>query len=865
MNPEQKRMADLTQLAEWRKWGPYLSERQWGTVREDYSSGGTNVWGDFPFEMAHQRAYRWGEDGIGGFSDQKQELCMSVALWNGKDDLLKERLFGLTGPQGNHAEDVKEFYTYEDGLPSHAYMRMLYKYPTHAFPYRDLLLENQRRGKTDQEYELWDTGIFDEGYLDVEIECAKAGPEDLIYRVTATNCGEESAEIHLLPQLWFRNTWSWDEGPKPLIEGNGPGRLVLHYADGREMFAESEQTECWFTENETNPVCFGAPAEEYRKDAFHRRLIQKEETATHPAERGTKAAFIQASTLLPGESTQVTVRLSSAHQPEALSDSAEILKTRKAECDAFYQDLQQDVALEDHRHIQRMAYAGMLWTKQTYIYDVSQWKKGDPAFPPPPPDRHRNQKWMHLYNHDVISMPDKWEYPWYAAWDSAFHCVPLAEIDPDFAKQQLLLFVEERYQHPNGQIPAYEWKFSDVNPPVHAWGTWEVYARERDLYGREDKTFLSKVFQKLLLNFTWWVNRKDGNDNNVFEGGFLGLDNIGVFDRSHDVPDGGLLYQADGTGWMAMYCLNMFRIAVELATPGDAYEDMAAKFFEHFLRIAGAMHHMGGQGIDLWDDEDDFYHDVLQTDGQDPVRLGLRSMVGLVPLFAVEVLKHERLQDLPGLAQAMADLKDREPELAALVSRWEEPGERERHLLSIARAHRMNSVLRRMLDPEEFLGDHGIRSMSARYRDPPFQIQIGDRLHQVRYTPGESDTYMFGGNSNWRGPIWFPVNYMLITALRRFHRFYGKDYRVESPVGSGNYLPLSNIADTLSDRLISLFANDDQGRRPIWGNHPVLTREDFRDHLLFYEYFNGDNGQGHGAKHQTGWTGLVASLIRERG
>ncbi len=864
MNEEQKRLADLEHLPAWRKWGPYLSERQWGTVREDYSAGGKRVWEDFPFELSHQRAYRWGEDGIGGFSDEAQEFCMSLALWNGKDPILKERMFGLTGPQGNHAEDLKEFYSFEDGLPSHAYMRMLYKYPACAFPYEQIREENRKRGKLDPEFELWDSGVFDQGAVDVCIEYAKASPEDMVYRVTCTNETAEEVEISLLPQCYFRNTWSWNASDKPTIELDAPGRMQVKYVDGRVLYVESEEQECWFTENESNPACFGEAAEGFFKDAFHRRLIQGDRSATNPAEKGTKAAYVRSRVLAPGESFSLSLRISKDYQPGAVREAGSILQLRKQECDAFYADLQAQVESEELRHIQRMAYAGMLWSKQTYIYDVSQWLSGDPASPAPPADRKRNEKWIHIYNHDVLSMPDTWEYPWFAVWDTAFHCVPLAELDPEFAKAQLLLFLEERYQHPNGQIPAYEWNFGDVNPPVHAWGALQVYELDRQRSGRADRSFLEKIFQKLLLNFTWWVNRKDGDENNVFEGGFLGLDNIGVFDRSHGVPNGGRLYQADGTGWMAMYCLNLFRMAVELASPGDAYEDMAAKFFEHFLRIAGAMHNLGGRGIDLWDDEDDFYHDVIGSEARDPIRVGLRSMVGLVPLFAVELLEDESLKKLPGLIQRMKELKAREPELVSLVSRWDDPGAEDLHLISIPRAYRMNKVLRRMLDSAEFLGEHGIRGLSAAYRDTPFQIDLGGHSHQVRYTPGESDTYMFGGNSNWRGPIWFPVNYMLIQSLLRYHAYYGEGYRVEYPVGSGDYKTLKEIADQLSDRLISLFCRDPDGTRPIWGGHPILESKGFRDHLLFYEYFNGDNGQGHGAKHQTGWTGLVASLIRER-
>jgi hypothetical protein len=863
MNPEQERLDNKAELRTWRRWGPYLAERQWGTVREDYSRNG-DAWAYFPFPSAHLRAYRWGEDGIGGFSDDQQLLCLSVALWNERDPILKERMFGVSGPEGNHAEDVKECYYYLDGLPTHAYMRMLYKYPHLAFPYDQLREENGRRSREEPEYELWDTGVFDAGYFDVDIEYAKADPDDIVLHIRVTNRGSASARVHVLPQVWFRNTWTWNASARPLIEQLSRDRLMAKYVDGRTRYVECSLDTPLFTENESNPACFGPPAQSgYFKDAFHRWLIHRDPGAVNPQARGTKAAFHGAFALEAGGAEEIKLRLSADVHPHGIPGTHRVVADRRADCDRFYADLQASVSSEDLRLIQRQAYAGMLWTKQVYCLDVATWLDGDPAQPPPPPERRlvRNRGWKHLSNLDVVSMPDTWEYPWYAAWDLAFQCVPLAEIDPDFAKQQLLLFVREWYQHPNGQIPAYEWNFSDVNPPVHAWGALEVYDIDRRRTGIPDKQFLSRIFQKLLLNFTWWVNRKDADGNNMFEGGFLGLDNIGLFNRSEDIPGGGRLEQADGTGWMAMYCLNMLRMALELAEPGNAYEDMASKFFEHFLRIAGAMHNMGDQGLSLWDDEEDFYHDVLHIPGQPPQRLRVRSMVGLIPLFAVEVFSDERLQSLPGFEERMRRLRAERPRLARLVSRWEDKGSDDRHLVSIARAYRMTKVLQRLLDSREFLGDHGIRALSKHYQAHPYRMPLGQHHLEIRYTPGESDTAMFGGNSNWRGPIWFPVNFLLITSLRKYHEYYGDSFVVECPVGSGTYLTLEQVAHELTRRLVGLFALDAQGRRAIWGHAPLFERPDFRDHLLFYEYFNGDTGQGHGASHQTGWTGLVATLI----
>jgi len=871
-DPERKRLRDR---ADWKKWGPYLSERQWGTVREDYSPDGS-AWDYFPHDHARSRAYRWGEDGIGGFCDEQQRLCLAVALWNGRDPILKERLFGLSNAEGNHGEDVKELYYYLDATPTHSYLRMLYKYPHSEFPYGLLVEENRRRGKNEPEYELIDTRVFDDDrYFDVEIEYAKAGPEDVLLRITAHNRGPEDAEIHLLPQVWFRNTWSWEEGaPKPSLELDRPGEIVAQHPNLGSFRIQLEGgPEVYFCENETNlHRVFGVEqAPGHFKDAIHDRVVGDKAEAVNPAERGTKAAAHYQELVPAGGSFVVRARLHRPGQKLGFKDFEAVFDERKAEADDFYAVLQKNIDDEDTRRVQRQAFAGMIWSKQFYHLDVPRWLNGDPTQPAVPPERRhgRNSDWEHLNNADILSMPDTWEYPWYAAWDLAFHCIPLALIDAEFAKEQLVLLTREWYMHPNGQLPAYEWAFGDVNPPVHAWAAWRVFQIDRKQNGGPgDLKFLERVFHKLLLNFTWWVNRKDAYGDNVFQGGFLGLDNIGIFDRSAPLPTGGHIDQADGTAWMAMYSLNLMRIALELAQHNDVYEDIATKFFEHFLHIAEAMDRVGGKG-GLWDEEDGFFYDWLdlhdQHDGARKIPLRVRSMVGLIPLFAVEVLDEELLNKLPGFKVRLEWFLNHRPDLAALVSHWDVPGHGKRRLLSMLRGHRMKCLLKRMLDEQEFLSEHGVRALSRVHLEHPFSFDAGGEEHTVRYTPAESDSSLFGGNSNWRGPIWMPLNYMIIESLQRFHYYYGDDFKVECPTDSGTHLTILGVADELTRRLTRLFLRGDDGRRPVFGPYSKLQDDPrFRDHLLFYECFDGDSGRGVGASHQTGWTGLAAKLIQPR-
>ena len=877
MNAEQRRIEEerLDQRP-WKDWGPYLSERQWGTVREDYSAEG-NAWAHTSHDHSRSRAYRWGEDGLGGFCDDEQWLCFSVALWNGKDAILKERLFGLTGPEGNHGEDVKECYYYLDGTPTASYLKMLYKYPQAAFPYASLLKKNREAGRQAPEFEITDTGIFDDNrYFDLEIEYAKADVDDFLIRITATNQGDQAAELHLLPQLWFRNTWSWG-GPhfgKPHITLSNPGTvLATHPKLGEYKLHCEDDPKLLFCDNETNLRRLHGmkDAAGYFKDAFHELVIQKQQSAVNPNTEGTKCAAWYSGTLQPGESRTIRLRMnrpSSASSP--FSDFQKVFDQRVDEANEFYGELQNDISDEDSRLIQRQAYAGLIWSKQFYCYNVQDWLDGDSSQPTPPPERAegRNSEWTHINNADVISMPDKWEYPWYAAWDLAFHCIPFAVIDSEFAKQQLILMTREWYMHPNGQIPAYEWAFGDVNPPVHAWATWRVYQIDRKYNGRADKAFLERVFHKLLLNFTWWVNRKDEDNRNVFQGGFLGLDNIGVFDRSKPIDGGGHLDQADGTSWMAMYSLNMLRIAIELALDNPVYEDIATKFFEHFLHIAKAMNNIGGSGIGLWDDEDKFYYDVLHYPDGRMIPLKIRSLVGLAPLFAVETIEPETLERLPGFARRLDWIMQNRPDLASLVSRWHEPGRGERRLLSLLRGHRMKCLMRRMLDPNEFLSDYGIRALSKVHEKQPYTLTgmgtgSDNNPLQVDYQPAESNTAMFGGNSNWRGPIWMPMNYLLIESMQKFHHYYGDDFKIESPVGSGQMVTIREAADDISKRLTRIFLKNSEGVRPVYGHLPkIQANPEFSENVWFYEYFHGDNGRGVGASHQTGWTALIAKLLQ---
>jgi hypothetical protein len=880
---EVKRLeADRNRQEYWLRWGSYLSERQWGTVREDYSSDG-EAWDYFPHDQARSRAYRWGEDGIGGLSDNHQRLCFALALWNGKDPILKERIFGLTGPQGNHGEDVKEYYFYLDNTPSHSYMKMLYKYPQQRFPYDDLVAENGRRGFHDPEYELADTGIFSENaYFDVLITYAKAGPEDIAIAIEATNRGSEAHSLHLLPTLWFRNTWSWGQTTdKPaLYQTSRSEEFSLVQADhvvlgSRWLYCQvdgSYQT-LLFTENDTNQQrLFGtANPSHYVKDAFHQFLIEGDTKAINPEQKGTKVAAHFQKQVQPGETWRIQLRLSDRGDWENPfgADFAGVFETRQREADQFYQTIASQHCQGDGCLVQRQAFAGLLWTKQYYHFVIEDWIKGDPNHPVPHRDKVRNSEWLHLFNDDIISMPDKWEFPWYAAWDLAFHVLPLTMLDPSFAKRQMDRLTREWYMHPNGQMPAYEWHFSDVNPPVHAWGTWRVYQIEQELYGRSDKLFLERVFQKLLLNFTWWVNRKDNNGNNVFQGGFLGLDNIGVFDRSSELPTGGYLEQSDGTSWMGMYSLNMLTIALELAKDNPAYEDIASKFFEHFLYITDAMNHMGDQ-VNLWDSQDQFFYDVLHTPQNQRHHLKVRSMVGLIPLFAVAVLDVEIFERFPNFARRYDWFMHNRPRLKQCIntlvqskdSNQRAPGSKT--LLAIVSPDKLRAILRTMLDESEFLSPYGIRSLSRYHADHPYTFYVGSQAHQVNYTPAESDNGMFGGNSNWRGPIWFPMNHLLIESLEHFYSYLGDDFKVECPTGSGQMMTLQEVAEEVARRLTRIFLRDPKTQnRPVHGhNQHFQTDPDWQDLILFYEYFNGDTGSGLGANHQTGWTGLVAQLLQ---
>jgi hypothetical protein len=872
LDAEKRRMEESREgIKNWRRWGPYLSERQWGTVREDYSPGGT-AWDYLTHDQARSRAYRWGEDGIAGFSDDRQLLCLSIALWNGRDPILKERLFGLTNGEGNHGEDVKELYYYLDALPSYAYARMLYKLPQAAYPYEQLVEENaRRRGSSAVEFELIDTGIFDDDrYFDVEVEYSKADVDDLLMRVTIHNRGPEQASIHVLPQAWFRNIWSWSAGAeKPSFKDQRDGVVVGRHAELGESWIEFEHADrLLFCDNESNfaRLFGGGPASGHFKDAFHEYVVRNSTEAVNAAGDGTKVAGLYLCDIPARDSTVVRVRLSANQTgPSGFDGFDDVFTRRIAEVDAFYAALQSGVVDEDMRRIQRQAFAGMLWSKQFYDFDVQRWLDGDPAQPPPPDSRRygRNGDWRHLVAADIMSMPDKWEYPWFAAWDLAFHCVTLSLIDPDFAKQQLLLLCEVWLMHPNGELPAYEWAFGDVNPPVHAWAAMHVFENDRDRQGGAgDFAFLERIFHKLLLNFTWWVNRKDAQGLNIFEGGFLGLDNIGVFDRSRPLPTGGYIEQSDGTAWMAMFCLNMLRIAIELSQRDRVYHDMAIKFLEHFLYIARAMTDMGKQGIGLWDDADNFFYDVLCLPSGQKIPMRLRSMVGLIPLFAVGVIEQEVVDRLPELWGKIEGYRQRLPDLVQLVSRWNEEGANGRRLFSLSRAFRMTKILQRLLDETEFLSRYGIRALPRCYLDNPYDFEYRGAHYRVKYLPGESDSGLFGGNSNWRGPIWMPVNYLLIESLRRFHQFYGDGLKIEYPTGSGVTLTLAEIADELCHRLVNIFRRDADGRRPVFGGYEKFQSDpNFKDYILFHEYFHGDNGRGCGASHQTGWTGLVANLI----
>jgi Glycosyl hydrolase family 63 C-terminal domain len=863
--------------AKWRKWGPYLSDRQWGTVREDYSPYGS-AWDYFTHDQARSRAYRWGEDGIFGISDDHQQLCFAVALWNGEDSIIKERFFGLTGNEGNHGEDVKEYYFYLDNTPTHSYMKALYKYPQTAFPYSQIVTENQRRSRQEAEFELLDTGVFDENkYFDVFVEYAKNTAEDILIQIKAINRGTEAKTLNVLPTLWFRNTWSWDgEKNKPALQeiklDNSLNIIEAFHSNlgKRWLYCEGE-TELLFTENETNSEkLFGiSNTSVYVKDGINDYIVYGRKEAVNPDKIGTKAAANYLLTVGAGETKTIRLRLSDVpNLTEAFGEKFdETFSCKQKEADDFYQHITPFNISEDMRNVQRQAFAGMLWSKQFYHYDVEKWLKGDLATFPPPQERKngRNHEWFHLNNEDIISMPDKWEYPWFAAWDLAFYCIPLAMIDPDFAKNQLDVLTREWFMHPNGQIPAYEWAFGDVNPPVHAWATWRVYKIEQKMFGRADKQFLERVFQKLLLNFTWWVNRKDVEGNNVFQGGFLGLDNIGVFDRSATLPTGGHINQSDGTSWMAMYCLNMLTIALELAKTNPVYEDIATKFFEHFLYIADAMNNIGEGEDTLWNESDGFFYDVLHL-SERQISLKVRSMVGLIPLFAVETIEPETLNILPDFNARLEWFIKNRPDLRQNVACMESKGLGARRLLAIVSREKLKLILQKMLDESEFFGDYGIRALSRVHAEHPYNFNINGSQFRVNYEPAESSSGLFGGNSNWRGPVWFPVNFLLIESLQKFHYYLGDDFQVECPTGSGKMMTLWEVAAELSQRLMKIFLRDDSGKRPVYGGTEKFQNDpNWQDFILFYEYFHGDNGAGIGASHQTGWTGLVAKLIQQFG
>ncbi len=865
---KQRLLDDRDKKSNWRKFGPYLTERQWGTVREDYSPHG-NAWEYVSHDAARSKAFRWGEEGIGGVSDNKQLLCLSVALWNKKDPIIKERIFGLTGNEGNHAEDCKEEYYYLDSTPTHSYMKMLYKYPQQEYPYARLVEENRRRGKLDPEFELIDTGIFDENkYFDVFIEYAKAETDDLLVRITVHNRGTEKADLHVLPHAWFRNTWSWGyDDYKPEMYRDDEGCIKITHRDlGSYYFTADGKPTALFCENETNTRrLYNFPNTGTCKDGINDFITNGDRQSLNAIPKGTRMAYNYDLSIPAGKSKSIRLRLSDKFIPEPFKDFDALFSQRLKDADEFFNEMQADLKDEDEKKIQRQAIAGMLWSKQFFYYDVAKWLKGDPSQPPPPEGRihGRNRDWTHLNNADIISMPDKWEYPWYAAWDLAFHTIPIAMVDPEFAKQQLKLLTKEWYMHPNGQFPAYEWALGDVNPPVHGWATWRVYKIDQKLQGGVgDRKFLEEVFHKLLLNFTWWVNKKDTNGNNIFQGGFLGMDNIGVFDRSAQLPTGGYIEQSDGTSWMAMFTLNMLRMSLELARENPTYQSLATKFFEHFLYIAGAM---SNEGLDLWDEQDEFFYDVLHTPDNNRTIMRIRSMVGLIPMFAVEVLDQELFDSMPEFTARLEWFLKNRPDLANLISRWEEKGKGQRHLLSLLRGHRMKRLLKRMLDESEFLSEFGIRALSRFHLEHPYKFYANGSEFTVKYTPGEGDTSLFGGNSNWRGPIWFPVNYLIIESLQRFHHYYGDDFKVEYPTGSGQLKTLRQIADDLSCRLVNIFKQDKDGNRPVNGSYEKLQKDEhFKDYVYFYEYFHGDSGRGVGATHQTGWTGLVAKLIQPR-
>ncbi|AHF15411.1 MGH1-like glycoside hydrolase domain-containing protein [Niabella soli] len=864
---EKERLRDVN----WRAWGPYVSNREWGNVREDYSANG-DAWNYTTHDMARSKTYRWGEEAIGGICDAKQLLCFAPAFWNKKDPIVKEIFFGLSNSEGNHGEDVKELFYYLDGTPSHSYMKMLYKYPQQAFPYNQLLQENKRRGKMDPEFELIDTGIFDsKEYFDIFIEYAKADVNDLFIKITLHNRGLQPAPIVVLPTIWFRNTWAWGyDDYKPVLQQESDQQIAIDHKDllVKKLYSRVKGA-LLFCDNETNNQRLYQSANEhaYCKDGINDFITGKNKQATNPANSGTKAAFQQDLMVDAGGSLTLYYRLTDKTTNDPFADVDHLFATRISEANDFYATVQVGLKTDDARLVHRQALAGLLWNKQFYHYNVYKWLNGDPAQVKPPESRKslRNGEWKTLDNSEVISMPDKWEYPWYASWDLAFQCVSFSLIDSAFAKEQLKLLTKEWYMHPCGKLPAYEWNFSSVNPPVHAWAAFRVFKIDEKLNGIPDLPFLETVFQKLLLTFSWWVNQKDANDNNIFEGGFLGLDNIGIFDRNATLPNGAVLEQADGTSWMAMYALNMMRIALELALYNPVYESMASKFFEHFLAIAYAINSASEDGLGLWDEEDQFYYDMLQFPNGTSSSLRLRSAVGLIPLFAVEVIDQDILNKLPTFSKHLEWVLSHKPELANLVSRWNEPGKGNTSLLSLLRGHRLKKIIERMADPNEFLGEFGVRALSKVYQQNPYVLNAAGLEFVVRYTPADSDSDLFGGNSNWRGPIWMPLNFLIIESLQRFHFYFGDDFKIHYPTGSDQRLTLDEIAADLTQRLCSIFLKNEKGRRAVNGdNQKAQTDPDFKDSILFYEYFDGDNGRGLGASHQTGWTSIIAKLLQPR-
>ncbi|MCO6509650.1 MAG: hypothetical protein J5I65_02560 [Aridibacter famidurans] len=883
---EHKRLAESdAHEKDWKLWGPYVSERAWGTVREDYSADGS-AWDYFPFDISHKRAYRWNEDGIGGICDRTQKICVALSMWNGKDPIIKERLFGLSGPQGNHGEDVKEYYYHLDSTPTHSYLKFLYKYPQSPFPYGELIRNNSSRSREEEEFELIETGVFDENrYFDVLLEYAKAEVDDICIRITVSNRGPEDSEIHLLPTVWFRNSWSWfEDSEKPLLQIADSSDESL----GAIQIKDKKRGIYWllfeggndvlFTENETNfEDLFGSQNESaYTKDAFNRFLVEADKEAVNPEQKGTKAAIHFKRTIKAGTEEVFQLRLTgqaSADRSslgsfkELVRSNEKVFNARRKEADEFFSHISPKGLSDDGKLVMRTALSGILWSKQFYHYAVEEWLDGDPQYPPPPDSRlkGRNTHWGHFHAEEVLSMPDKWEYPWFASWDLAFQSIPLAMVDPEFAKRQLLLLLREWYMHPNGQIPAYEWSFDDVNPPVHAFAALRVYQTEKRMTGREDREFLEKVFHKLLLNFTWWVNRKDSEGDNVFEGGFLGLDNIGVFDRSKDLPTGGHLEQSDGTSWMAMFSLNMLSIALELALKDKAYEDVASKFFEHFIFISDAMNNLGHEETELWSERDGFYYDVLHLPDGYNLPMRIRSLVGLIPLFAVEVLDRKWLVELPELERRTDWFIKNRPDLIDEIACLQSLGEDDSRLLSLVNTDRLERILRIMLSEQEFLSDHGIRSLSRDHRTNPYFLLWKGTEYKVEYEPAESRTGAFGGNSNWRGPVWFPVNYLVIEALEKYHTYFGDSFKAEFPTGSGRKMTLDKIAAEIGRRLSGLFLKDADGARPVFGNDGKFNEDPNFDHPLFFEYFHGDTGKGLGANHQTGWTSLVACILSRYG